>query len=92
MLVVLVRFYQVVLSPLIPARCRYSPTCSSYAIEALEKHGAFRGTWLALKRLGRCQPWGGHGYDPVPDFGASNSRDLSLERSREEKNDHHPIS
>lgn len=46
--------------------CRYVPTCSSYALEALEVHGFFRGTWLSLRRLGRCHPWGGHGHDPVP--------------------------
>lgn len=47
--------------------CRYVPSCSSYALESLEVHGAARGTWLAIRRLGRCHPWGGHGWDPVPD-------------------------
>jgi putative membrane protein insertion efficiency factor len=51
--------------------CRYDPTCSSYALEAVETHGAARGTWLALRRLGRCHPWGGHGWDPVPPRKAS---------------------
>ena len=65
-LVLLVRGYQVALSPLLPASCRYYPTCSHYAIEALEKHGALRGGWLALKRIGRCHPFRPGGYDPVP--------------------------
>ena len=62
----LVRFYQVVVSPLKPPTCRYIPTCSQYALEALKKYGAFKGSWLALKRIARCHPWGGCGYDPVP--------------------------
>jgi uncharacterized protein len=49
-----------------PSPCRYTPTCSTYAIEAIEAHGAARGSWLALRRIGRCHPWGGHGWDPVP--------------------------
>ena len=53
-------------SRLIPPTCRYSPSCSQYAIEALERHGAIKGGWLALKRIGRFHPWGGHGWDPVP--------------------------
>jgi len=62
----LVRFYQLVLSPHTPNACRYTPTCSQYAIEAIRKHGPFRGGWLALRRILSCHPWGGHGYDPVP--------------------------
>ncbi|WP_315051512.1 membrane protein insertion efficiency factor YidD [Capnocytophaga leadbetteri] len=62
----LVRFYQVVVSPLKPPTCRYTPTCSQYALEALKKYGAFKGSCLALKRIARCHPWGGCGYDPVP--------------------------
>ncbi|WP_341327545.1 membrane protein insertion efficiency factor YidD [Methylotuvimicrobium sp. KM2] len=62
----IVRFYRLVISPLLPPSCRYQPTCSEYAIEAITRHGPFKGLWLTLKRLGRCQPWGGHGYDPVP--------------------------
>jgi putative membrane protein insertion efficiency factor len=62
----LVRFYQRVLSPLKPASCRFLPTCSAYTIEALQRHGALRGGWLATRRICRCHPWGGHGYDPVP--------------------------
>ncbi|MCB0839769.1 MAG: membrane protein insertion efficiency factor YidD [Bacteroidetes bacterium] len=63
----LIRFYQVVISPFTPASCRYVPTCSHYAVEAIQKHGPFRGGWLALKRISSCHPWGGSGYDPVPD-------------------------
>lgn len=62
----LIRIYQQVLSPLLPSSCRYTPTCSQYAIEALRKHGALRGSWLAIKRIVSCNPWGGHGHDPVP--------------------------
>lgn len=47
--------------------CRFDPSCSAYALEALERHGALRGSWLTIRRLGRCHPWGGHGWDPVPD-------------------------
>lgn len=65
-LVGLVRLYQGILSPWLPNACRYQPTCSQYAVEALKKHGPVRGGWLALRRLARCHPWGGHGYDPVP--------------------------
>ncbi|MBR1644209.1 MAG: membrane protein insertion efficiency factor YidD [Bacteroidales bacterium] len=62
----LIRFYQVAISPLLPAACRYTPTCSQYAIEAIVKHGPLRGGWLALRRILRCHPFGGSGYDPVP--------------------------
>lgn len=66
----LIQFYRLCLSPLVPPSCRYQPTCSAYALEALELHGPFRGTWLALKRIARCHPvkWlgGSSGYDPVP--------------------------
>lgn len=62
----LIAFYQSCISPLTPAACRYTPTCSQYAKEAITKHGPFKGGWLALKRILRCNPWGGSGYDPVP--------------------------
>jgi len=55
------------ISPWLGANCRFDPTCSTYAIEALQVHGILKGTWLAVKRIGRCHPWGGSGYDPVPD-------------------------
>ncbi|MCS6934089.1 MAG: membrane protein insertion efficiency factor YidD [Chitinophagales bacterium] len=61
-----IRVYQRFLSPLLPPSCRYLPSCSEYAIEAITKHGVLRGCWLALRRISRCHPWGGHGYDPVP--------------------------
>lgn len=61
-----IRFYRRFISPLKPPTCRYLPTCSAYAIEALEKHGAMKGSWLAARRICRCHPWGGSGYDPVP--------------------------
>ena len=62
----LVRGYQLLLSPMLGASCRYTPTCSQYAIEAIRKYGPFKGGWLAIKRIARCHPWGGHGHDPVP--------------------------
>ena len=65
LLLLLVRFYQYAISPMLPPRCRYTPTCSQYAVEALQKHGALKGGWLAAKRIGRCHPWGGSGHDPV---------------------------
>ena len=65
-LVGLVKLYRVTLSPWLGLNCRFQPTCSEYALEALRQHGAFRGAWLAAKRIGRCNPWGGSGYDPVP--------------------------
>jgi hypothetical protein len=67
LLLALVRFYRAAISPFTPPSCRYTPTCSAYALEALERHGAARGGWLALRRILRCHPWGGHGYDPVPE-------------------------
>jgi putative membrane protein insertion efficiency factor len=65
-LIALVRGYQIVFSPLLPAACRYYPTCSVYAVEALERYGALRGSWLAMKRIGRCHPFHPGGFDPVP--------------------------
>ncbi|MBR4995664.1 MAG: membrane protein insertion efficiency factor YidD [Alistipes sp.] len=65
-LLALVKFYQYCISPLTPPSCRYTPTCSQYAVEALKKYGPLKGGWLTIKRLSRCHPWGGSGYDPVP--------------------------
>ncbi len=67
LLILVARAWQLGPSRILPPTCRYMPSCSQYAIEALEKHGAIKGGWLATKRLLRCHPWGGHGYDPVPD-------------------------
>ena len=64
--IMIIRFYQIVISPLTPATCRFEPTCSSYSKEALEKHGILKGSWLAIKRIASCHPWGRSGYDPVP--------------------------
>ena len=61
-----VYFYRYSISPLIAPRCRYTPTCSEYAIEAVKKHGVIKGGWLAIRRISSCHPWGGSGYDPVP--------------------------
>lgn len=61
-----VYFYRYLISPLLNATCRYQPTCSQYALDALKMHGGFKGGWMALKRIGRCHPWGGSGFDPVP--------------------------
>ena len=66
LLIAPIRFYRQYVSPLTPPACRFTPTCSPYAIEALQKHGPLKGLWLALRRLLRCHPWGGSGYDPVP--------------------------
>lgn len=63
----LIRLYQWVISPLLPKSCRFLPSCSDYAAEAIARHGALRGGWLTARRLARCHPWGGSGYDPVPD-------------------------
>lgn len=62
----LIRVYQIFISPLLGSNCRYTPTCSQYGIEAIKKYGPFKGFWLTLKRILSCNPWGGHGHDPVP--------------------------
>jgi hypothetical protein len=64
-----IQFYRSCISPLLPPMCRYYPTCSAYAMEAIERYGARRGAWMAARRIVRCHPWGGSGYDPVPDVG-----------------------
>ncbi|WP_299987246.1 membrane protein insertion efficiency factor YidD [uncultured Pontibacter sp.] len=66
LLLALIWVYRNMISPLKPATCRYTPTCSAYALGAVNKYGPFKGGWMALKRIGRCHPWGGSGYDPVP--------------------------
>lgn len=65
-LILIIRFYQAAISPYFPSDCRYQPTCSQYYLDALKKHGFFRGNLLGLKRIFSCHPWGGKGYDPVP--------------------------
>lgn len=62
----IIRVYQLLISPMLGANCRYYPTCSQYGVQAIRKYGPFKGGWMALKRIGRCHPWGGHGHDPVP--------------------------
>jgi putative membrane protein insertion efficiency factor len=64
--ILLIRLYQIVLSPLIGPKCRYTPTCSQYSLEAFKKYGPFKGFWLSIRRIGSCHPWGGSGYDPLP--------------------------
>ncbi len=66
LLILIAKAWQKGPSVVLPPSCRYSPSCSAYAIGAIERYGALRGGWLAAKRLSRCHPWGGHGYDPVP--------------------------
>lgn len=65
-LIALLRFYQRAVSPLTPPACRFTPSCSEYALQAVEEHGTLRGAWLGAKRVVRCRPWGGSGWDPVP--------------------------
>lgn len=65
-LIGVIRLYQVLVSPALPNACRYEPSCSRYAAESITRYGALKGSWLAMKRLARCHPFGGHGYDPVP--------------------------
>jgi uncharacterized protein len=62
----LIKLYQILLSPLLGPKCRFTPTCSQYTLQALKKYGIFKGGWLGIKRISRCHPWGGQGYDPVP--------------------------
>ena len=67
--VLIIKLYQVVISPLIGPKCRYTPSCSTYGVEAFKKHGIFKGGWLTIKRIIKCNPWGGHGHDPGRDPG-----------------------
>lgn len=64
--IMLIKMYQLLISPVLGPSCRYTPTCSQYALEAFRKYGPFKGLWLTVKRISRCHPWGGHGHDPVP--------------------------
>ncbi|MDC0231259.1 membrane protein insertion efficiency factor YidD [Aureispira] len=62
----LIKFYQLAISPILPSSCRYTPTCSNYSLQAIKKYGPLKGCYLAIRRILRCNPWGGHGHDPVP--------------------------
>ncbi|UCH66294.1 MAG: membrane protein insertion efficiency factor YidD [Ignavibacterium sp.] len=64
--VILIKLYQLIISPLFPPSCRFVPTCSQYSLEALKKYGLLKGGWLTIKRIVKCHPWGGSGYDPIP--------------------------
>lgn len=64
--ILLIRLYQLLISPILGPKCRFTPSCSNYSLEAFKKYGLFKGFWLTVKRIGRCHPWGGQGYDPVP--------------------------
>ena len=64
--IMLIKLYQWIISPWLGSKCRYTPTCSHYGVEALKKYGPVKGLWLTIKRVSKCHPWGGHGYDPVP--------------------------
>ena len=64
--IAIIKLYQWIISPILGPKCRFTPTCSNYALEALKKYGIFKGTWLTVKRISRCHPWGGQGPDPVP--------------------------
>lgn len=75
LLLMVIRFYRRAISPYTPPSCRFDPTCSAYAEEAVRLHGAGRGGWLAVRRLLRCHPFGGSGYDPVPGAGAGSSEE-----------------
>ncbi len=88
LLALLIRTYQLTLSPLLPASCRFTPSCSEYALDAVAKRGPLTGAGLALWRIARCNPWGGFGYDPVPEAGKSSNSDLAsapLGRSETER-------
>ena len=65
-LIIVIRAYQLLISPMLGSNCRFAPTCSEYAMESLKSHGLIKGLFLTIKRIGKCHPWGGHGYDPIP--------------------------
>ena len=65
-LIIVIRAYQLIISPMLGSNCRFAPTCSEYAMEPFKTHGLIKGLFLAIKRIGKCHPWGGHGYDPIP--------------------------
>ena len=71
----IIRAYQLFLSPILGSSCRFEPTCSSYAHQAIARHGAIKGSWLSLKRIGKCHPWGKDGYDPVPEVKTNKNKE-----------------
>ena len=83
LLIGLVRFYQLAISPWLGSSCRYSPTCSQYMIDAVKEWGPLKGFWLGIKRIGRCHPWGGDGFDPVPEKPKKNTNGVILSDSEE---------
>jgi len=83
--ILIIRIYQKILSPIFPSTCRYQPTCSHYSIEALQTHGLWKGSKLAVKRIFSCHPWGGNGYDPVPSTDSKASENSSKELEKEKK-------
>lgn len=87
MIILLVRFYQLFISPILGPRCRFYPTCSSYTIEAIKTHGVFCGSWLAIKRIGRCHPANPGGVDPVPSCGCRSQQKKTLVENPDNKND-----
>lgn len=91
LLIALIRFYQLALSPFIASGCRYTPTCSSYAIEAVRSQGIFRGSWLAIRRIGRCHPGYEGGYDPVPGSESSDCLSTTCKSSACKPEDHKSI-
>ena len=66
LLIIPIKIYQIIISPLLGPSCRFTPTCSQYAVEAIQKYGPVKGSWISIKRIIKCHPWGGSGYDPVP--------------------------
>ncbi|TDI77165.1 MAG: membrane protein insertion efficiency factor YidD [Bacteroidetes bacterium] len=82
----LIRIYQKIISPIFPSTCRYQPTCSHYSIEALQTHGLWKGSKLAIKRISNCHPWGGNGYDPVPSTDLKASKNSSKEPKKKRNN------
>ncbi len=84
-LLVIIKFYRYAISPWTPNTCRHTPTCSKYAVEALQKHGPIQGGWLSVKRLAKCHPWGTYGYDPVPE----KMKTIKINTSKHEKHQKH---